>query len=234
MSTLTNFIRPENINPVSYRRDYITEAFKDKILNVNDMLAGVLGDLLFGKGDIYQFGVFSGISMISILDGLTENRIEYNTFWGFDSFCGIPTEEKELLPKVEWGQGEFSTLDYLQTNDVNLASETIKKHILDKHPKANIEMVTGYFSDSLPKCPLNKMRPAIYVDIDVDIYSSTVEALEFLVKNKLLSIGTLINYDDNLGDHCGEGRAHREMCSKYGFEFKHIIGKDQILYERIK
>jgi hypothetical protein len=227
MSYLTNFIRPDNINPVSYRQDYLREAFKvrEKILDT---------DIVWSNGDIYQFGVFSGISMISILNGIKENNLEYDTFWGFDSFCGIPIETKENLPKIEWGQGEFSTLDYLQINDTNLAANTIKQHILNKHSDAKIEMISGYFCDSLKTCPVEKMKPAIYVDIDVDIYSSAVEALEFLINNNLLLVGTLINYDDWIGDSAGEGRAHNEMCQKYGFEFKHIIGDGQKLFQRIK
>jgi hypothetical protein len=209
----TSFIKPSNINKFSYRENYLDVA-KEYIK----------------EGDIYQFGVFSGISMISILDGYKKLNKTYGKFWGFDSFCGIPKETNEDLPKIEWGEGEFSTLDYLNLKDPNQASQVIYNTIKEVHPESNIEMVVGYFSESLKSCPLEKMKPASYIDIDVDIYSSTIQALEFLCQNNLIVSGTVINFDDWIGYEAGEGRALLEISQKYKLDLKTLIESDQRLF----
>ena len=79
------------------------------------------------------------------------------------------------------------------------------------------------------------MRPALYVDIDTDIYVSTYQALDWLCANKLLVPGSIIGYDDfkwglNLSKKGaktkgaaqvvdGEARAHDEvLVKKYGLK----------------
>ena len=79
----------------------------------------------------------------------------------------------------------------------------------------------GWFKDTLDAQLVQKgvFKPAAYVDIDADLYSSTFEVLDFMFKNKLIRAGTLIGYDD-WGDTdlwtAGESRAHKEIVAKYG------------------
>ena len=65
------------------------------IARVSAHLGGRLWDerpLLLGEGDVYQFGVASGNSLVSILAsayrGVPATRI-----WAFDSFDGVPAED---------------------------------------------------------------------------------------------------------------------------------------------
>ena len=59
-------------------------------------------------------------------------------------------------------------------------------------------------------------RPALYVDIDVDLYSSTYQALEWLAQFGLLVPGTIIGYDDWVtGGENGEQRAHKDILEKF-------------------
>ena len=94
-------------------------------------------------------------------------------------------------------------------------------------------MIVGFFSESLNKCPVEKMKPASWVDIDVDLYSSTIEAMTFMMDNKLIIPGTLLYYDDWKGFSCGEGRAHQEISVKYGLKTKHLIGDGELLLQVI-
>ena len=95
------------------------------------------------------------------------------------------------------------------------------------------------------------MRPALYVDIDVDIYISSYQALDWLCKHKLIRRGTIIGYDDwlwglpgfkahhgastvpgpakdgintwRLSSLDGEARAHEEvLVANYGLKFKQL------------
>jgi hypothetical protein len=71
------------------------------------------------------------------------------------------------------------------------------------------------------------MRPALYVDIDCDLYVSTYQALDWLFSSKLIVPGTLIGYDDwcltTLGT-AGESRAHIEIARKYKVKFRCVVG----------
>ena len=67
------------------------------------------------------------------------------------------------------------------------------------------------------------MRPALYVEIDCDLYSSTSLALEWLLANRLIVPGTLLGYDDLVsGGRGGEARAHREMVARHGLRLRSV------------
>ena len=82
------------------------------------------------------------------------------------------------------------------------------------------------------------MRPALYVDMDVDIYISAYQALDWLCAHRLIRRGTILGYDDWLWgvvvDHGkaggealvnGEARAHEEVISKrYGLKVRRLAG----------
>lgn len=75
-----------------------------------------------------------------------------------------------------------------------------------------------------------------YVDIDCDLYISSIQALDWIFKNKLAKVGTIIGYDDWWVDSCSagagnlhpldtsEGRAHLEITEKYNIEFECVGG----------
>jgi hypothetical protein len=67
------------------------------------------------------------------------------------------------------------------------------------------------------------------VDIDVDLYSSTITVLDFMFRNNLIGKGTLLFYDDWGGSKgfetlsSGESRAHKEMLEKYNKIAREIL-----------
>jgi hypothetical protein len=73
------------------------------------------------------------------------------------------------------------------------------------------------------------MKPAVFVDLDADIYSSTYTALDFMFRNGLIQRGTLLAYDDWGGTpgwqtySDGESRAHNEICNKYKVQVQHMV-----------
>ena len=208
---ITSFVKPYNINRKTYRIDY--DRFI-KNLTIN--------------GDLYQFGVYSGMSMINILELYAKLNAEHGIFWGFDSFCGMPDEPNEKLMETVWAKGEFSTCDYLDVNDPNLAKNLILSTILKEYPNKKVELITGFFCDSLKMKP--EMKPASFIDVDVDIYTSTMECLTFMFDNKLIIPGTIINYDDWHGTGYGEGRAHVELQNKYGFKCRKLNETEPLLF----
>lgn len=205
----TKHINPNNISKFGYR----THFFLDLEITAPDEATG-----------LYEFGVFSGKSIIELLNVFNQTNKLITDVYGFDSFQGIPKCDKEPLWFAVWGQGEFNSCDYLGVDDPLIACASIKKEIEEfSKGRQEIFLYPGYFSESLSAIDASILKPAKLVDIDVDIYSSAKEALLFMCKNKLLRKGTIINYDDwgspgNETYSSGESRAHKEICDEFNIE----------------
>ena len=182
-------------------------------------------------GDIYEFGVYSGVSVDNILEVYTKHNQKDIRIWGFDSFEGLPEETKDkndAFYKSLWSEGEFSSCDYLDVDDPQKAAKIIEDQLKAKYPGFDIKMIIGFFCDSLSID--EKYKPASLIDIDVDIYTSAVEALDFCWNNKLFQVGTLIYYDDWAGEGFGESRAHFEFIRDKQLELNMIYSGPQRLY----
>ena len=197
-----------------------------------------------GALHIYQFGVFNGDSMrqtAELLKRLPEDEGSRFHFWGFDSFEGLPVEPEQGVSEpghAEWVPGQF-----LPSLSIGEIAESIRK--INPAKIAHVEMVKGFYNDTLALAGLGggattnkdaswrqRLKPAAYVDIDVDLYSSAKEVLGFLFANKIATVGTLIGYDDWIVHGCskggiflhpldsGEGRAHAEIAERFGGIFE--------------
>lgn len=173
-------------------------------------------------GEVYQFGV-GGCWTMQILRRLFPKR----RLLGFDSFGGLPEEAEHVYTHETWGRGSM-----------NFPAKAIPACV---HRLGGIELarfVPGFYNESLMPdadwVALFNPQPAVYIDVDVDLYISSVQALDFMFKMGLARVGTLIGYDDwwvipcslNTTDvfDTGEGRAHFEITHKYGVRFKCVSG----------
>ena len=83
------------------------------------------------------------------------------------------------------------------------------------------------------------MRPALYVDIDCDVYSSSITALRWLLKSNIIVPGTVVGYDDwkyggsgSDSQLMGEPRAHAEVTKEFGLEWRSVnVGKSQAAFQ---
>ena len=71
------------------------------------------------------------------------------------------------------------------------------------------------------------MAPAFLVDIDCDLYSSTVDALRFVLEAGILVPGSYVYYDDvtltnwlRPNQTEGEHRAHSEIAREWGLDWE--------------
>ena len=172
----------------------------------------------FLKGKLFlEFGVFKGASLLMYHSAYKDNKIK-PYFFGFDAFKGLPEEKEDKYSP--WHTGQFN-LDGV-----------INPELLDKE---GVEIIPGWFRDTLNDETVKKFgkKKAGFVHVDCDIYSSTVEVLEFLVTNDLLADGALIVYDDwgawknaHLPEGSeyliAEGRAHKEIAEKYDLDFEFV------------
>ena len=70
------------------------------------------------------------------------------------------------------------------------------------------------------------MKPAMYIDIDTDLYIGAKQALAWMFENKLVVPGTLVGYDDwSTGGEGGQQRAHAEVVRKHGLSVRRLEGK---------
>eukprot|EP00392_Amoebophrya_sp_AT5.2_P004769 g4778.t1 len=200
------------------------------------------------SASLYLFGIFNGDSVNTLLKTVDPEKF---TTHAFDSFEGIPLVDQgeEFLNQQIW-------------DEENRYKATVSvEELRTQFPGVNFvkgwfnETLPGYFNDSsqgttsrTSASPSSHQLPhknfqhhkAAFVDIDVDLYSSTQQVLNFLWSNSLINVGTLIGYDDwwfnacsdNDQDdyfwfnplHSGEGRAHFEFAKSKNIYFRCVGG----------
>ena len=169
--------------------------------------------------DVYEFGVYTGVTMRDMA-----RRVHgFGHLYGFDSFMGLPNETRgEKLEGPHWKPGGFSAADAM--GEWRLADLTDKLRTRIRYP--NTTLVAGFYSDVLTSTlrSTHPFQPALLVDIDVDLHSSALECLTWLIEEKLLVAGTVVRYDDwrNINQRGGEARAHREVTKRYGITWRNL------------
>lgn len=171
-----------------------------------------------GEGEIYCFGVAHGSTVGTLVTGFRDRNMPVPKMHLFDSFSGLPPEAPGVAVPAVWTQGAFSaprTKLEEKIRSLNLPPNGYKIH-------------DGWFKDTLKPdlVESDEFKPAIYVDIDADLYSSTIDVLDFLLAQSLIQVGTIIGYDD-WGDTelwtAGESRAHEEMMQKHGVRCAQLL-----------
>ena len=174
---------------------------------------------------------------------LRNRHIAYHTFWGFDSFHGLPeehpSERRSAHSDSDWQAGAFNAADALHMHSF----AQLERRLVEYVGEPRVRLIRGYFNESCTPALVrqNSLRPALFVDMDVDLYISAKQALEFLLKNKLMVIGTIVGYDDwpAGGRQGGEQRVHREATQSWGLRWRNIVpgckdnGKMQCVFELI-
>lgn len=213
-------------------------------------------------GSVLQFGVRFGLSMREIL-----NAFEHPPAWGFDSFVGLPEEEGGKHVSGDWKVGDYAALTskhrgrYGLRQREELTSDPAKQAAamdqmlrqIKGYGQGNLTLVKGFYNvsltDELARDVLARGGPAMYVDIDCDLYISSIQALDWVFRNGLAKVGTVIAYDDWWVLPCihaiwpsgvvradaptseealvklgGEIEAHYEIARKYNVFFECVCG----------
>ena len=210
--------------------------------------------------DLYEFGVSNPYTVHSsttmLLDYCRKAQIPFSSYNGFDSFEGLPPlgehDDTEKCIELGWDAGSFSALKFFSGKDSTIETlsgvevpelhsvSEIADHITGEYSKLvsdnqNVNIVPGYISDTIPKIDINNINPGVIVHLDLDLYSSTYEALEFLYKNNLIVHQTYILFDDwyCMTSDSGVQRAFKDINIKYpyfkygshgAFDGKHFLG----------
>lgn len=159
-------------------------------------------------GYYMEFGVLNGECMI---DAYRQFRGRFSHFYGFDSFEGLPalSSDDQRAAKLTpvFHKGNFASMQF----------EYVQKTIISscRMSPGELSLVRGFFDESLPKFPkesLTKWGIPLVITIDCDLYSSTVDVLQFV--DSLVVTGTWVLFDDYWcyrgSPHEGEQKAVRE------------------------
>lgn len=196
----------------------------------------VLRELQFGveyvygadvQGEIAEFGTFTGRSAAAIATAISDwdrlnpstddQRNRPKTLLLFDSFEGLPEAESEIdkdSPHVKsgvWGPGlcHLLSMDGLR----NVCEQFISAD--------RIMLFKGWFKDTVPTIQPGTKFAMLHVDCD--LYQSTIDCLEYMFANSMISEGAAIFFDDwnpnRASPTHGERRAWSELVERYAIEF---------------
>jgi hypothetical protein len=177
--------------------------------------------------DLYTFGVYTGASLKFWFEQLEALRISTGPHWGFDSFEGLPEETDGMALECNaWKPGSFSAADQFGAYTFGEVRQRIFEYLGPTYA-AQTQLIKGFFSDSLT--PMlkaeKKMKPALIIDCDVDLYISTVQCMSWMIEHGLCVAGTIVYYDDVSivkADTGGELKAHEELTVKYEIEWRKL------------
>lgn len=190
----------------------------------------------FDGHSFMEFGVCTGDSMYeTLIYCLSDQKIPKKVF-GFDSFEGLPEEATGIKRPPNWFPGAFRLKDHNPRWGGEYTTEAGLNYVKGKLKQftpynINIYFIKGWFSDTLNEETIlsYRMVPAKFVHIDTDIYISTIEVLEFLVKYNMMADGCIIRYDDwdilkyGIEMHtAGQSLAHKEIVEKHNLQFTKI------------
>jgi O-methyltransferase len=173
-------------------------------------VAGVNGDVL--PQTFFEFGCHSGRTFSAAVNAARFLRMRDVDFFAFDSFEGLPqTNEIE--------DGYFQTGTFFTSKDDfwRIVKRRTGVRLADR------QIIKGFYNESLKEVVRNRMPKAGVIHIDVDLYSSTVDVLDFIAP--LLVEGSVILFDDwhtfPGGSLMGERRAMAEfMLENPDFRFE--------------
>jgi len=132
------------------------------------------------KGDICEFGCYTGISSAKL--SLLSNMLNLN-FYVFDSFEGLPNIK-------EYGSEKQNNI--YQSGEYCASIEIVRKNIKKFGIIKNVNLVKGWFSESLKN--YKEVKTISHAFIDVDLCKSLEECLEYILP-KLESGGIIFSHE---------------------------------------
>lgn len=161
------------------------------------------------EGLIMEFGVYQGGSL-RVIAGCTTQPV-----YGFDSFQGLPEDWTHHQRK-----GRFSLGGKLPVFE-----------------QPNVQLVPGWFEQTLPEFLTRHPGPARFIHVDCDLYSSAVTVLTRLKPH--IVPGTVIVFDEYFnypGWEHHEFRAFQEFIqeSRLGYEYLGFASTRQGVAVKIK
>ena len=168
------------------------------------------------EGDIFEFGVFKGSSLISIAMLLKKIGSDKKVY-GFDSFNGFPPyhandsldsfesnpeifddehikKHKLLMNITNINKDDLSPLNISTAGNFSDTSEDIVRKRINNFELDNIELVIGEYSKTIPSFFKTYKGIVFSCNMDCDLYLSYKEALPFMYK--YMTDGSFMHLDE--------------------------------------
>ncbi len=164
-------------------------------------------------GDYLEFGVFTGSSFVAALRIERQMRVfgsQQARFFGFDSFSGF---------------GKISAEDahpFYLNSTFAVNEDKIRRNIKKKARGQKVELVKGYFEDTLSDKTAAQygISAARVVLIDCDLMEASTLAFDFI--KPILQTGTMILLDDLYSYRGDESRGTAGAFHKFCRENPHL------------
>jgi O-methyltransferase len=162
------------------------------------------------RGDYLEFGTYRAQSFLAFYKTAEKYGLKDMRFFGFDSFEGLPETATCPAPKEDDGKRGFLAGNYACSQDE--FRDILTKNDVDL---SRVTLVPGFYSDSLTERKKKELaiEAAGIVNIDCDIYESTVDVLAFITS--YLRNGTLLLFDDWLAYDSHPFRGERKACHEW-------------------
>ena len=140
-----------------------------RMSNLRRLLIDVIENQV--EGDFIETGVWRGGACIFAQAIMKSYGITNRKVWVADSFAGLPEPDEN---KYKADKGDIhSKIEPLSVSREEVENNFKTYGLLDE----NVEFLVGWFKDTLPKAPINKIA---VLRLDGDMYESTINALEAL------------------------------------------------------
>lgn len=136
-------------------------------------------------GTILEFGVCRGITYTWMAQQIKNHGLNCSLI-GFDSWAGLPQEDPKVWHPKRHNPGNFAAAKHEM-----LAIANRNNIFIDEK---QFKLVDGFFEQSLTKELQSNIKNLIFVNIDVDLYISTKQLLEFITP--LIQVNTVLYFDD--------------------------------------
>jgi len=136
------------------------------------------------EGDYFEFGLWRGKTFCFAHSMKCRFRQHDMKLFGFDSFQGLP--EADDRKDNTWRTGAFACSE----------KELRKILVRNRFQNEEYELVAGFYEESLNEALHQRLfeRKAAIIYIDCDLYTSTVQVLNFI--RRYLVNGSIVCFDD--------------------------------------
>ncbi len=185
---------------------FLLESPKDR--DIKEFLRKVMNYISASnlRGDYAEFGVFKGGTFIKAIKMAQAKKLEWMRFYAFDSFEGLP--ETSGTDAEKFKKGEYKS-----------SLEVFKENLRNNKVEHLVRISKGWFKDTLrePLPAESQINGSVIIAwIDVDLYESTKDVLDFLTPR--LVDGSVIIFDDWFqfkgNPNKGERKAFTEWLAK--------------------
>jgi O-methyltransferase len=170
-------------------------------------------------GTYYEFGTGWGATLAAFMLAAERVTSSHNfkaadfRVFAFDSFEGLPSSDHPADQHGAWQKGRMA-------NSVETIRHKMQTHRFAK--RVPVRYVKGYFKQSLTDALVEELKafPPSIVTIDVDYYTSTLEALFWL--DRFIASGALMYFDDIWAFHGHP--AYGQVCAVREFGARNANG----------